>query len=281
MRRLLTSALSLAFGVVLAVSFLCTAARCAEPTEAAGLAKPTEVHELFHPFWTGPATGIFTDAGPDSAAGPRAKIHVPLGIQITDPIVVKGWNVIPEVEFQWTTKAYLGEDSEPLQDATYNWFPKVRVQPQVKRKSGFQWATAGPEHNSNGEDNQPHPDSRSMNQFSVDSAWKYQFAGVLVNVYAKAWFVYDYGENTETIGDAVNLFKDVGGKITVVGSVAPLDLAVELGPEWQKVMTYLPLHSFYHFGIYGEYHHGKMEGLLNYDTDVTTIGGGVALRPNI
>ncbi len=250
-------------GFLIAGMVLCTVAHSAEPMK---------------PFWSGPVYGVFTDAGPDSAQGPRAKIHVPIGVALTKPLLVSGYNVTPETQFQWTTKAYLGEDSDPLKDASYNWMPYVRIAPAVESPTGVQWVKIGvPDHLSNGAEG---GESRSMNAASVEVAYAFLLGGIAFDVYAKGWYTYDLGTNTETIGDAINLAGDFGGRVIVRGKVDMLELATELGPEWQKVMAYVPLQEFYNFGLYLDVHHGKAEGLLEYDQDVTTVGGGFAFRPN-
>lgn len=249
-------------GLVIVAAVLCNTARAEDAPDP------------LRPFWTGPVYGVFTDAGPDSIEGPRTKIHVPIGVALTKPFGVKGYQLTPEAQFQWTTKAYIGEDSDPLRDAAYNWFPYVRV---VREQPGhFEWLKVGPEHLSNGDVD---VNSRSMNALSVDTSWLFQAKGIDVHIYAKGWFVYDYGENTAGIKDAIALVDDFGGQLIVRASLSMADLAVELGPEWQKYEAFIPLQEFYNFGFYGEIHNGKMEGLLDYGTDVTTIAGGVAFRP--
>lgn len=228
-----------------------------------------------HPFWTGPVYGVFnTGAGPDSIEGAKAKIHVPIGVALTKPFSVKGYQITPEAQFEWTTKAYLGEDSDPLRDAQYNWFPHLRIVPE--HPSLLQWVKLGPDHNSNGADGL---ESRSVDVFSTEASFAWMWAGIQFDLYAKGWVAYAYGENTAGISDAINLVDDFGGKVILRGSVDMLELATELGPEWQKVMAYVPLQDFYNFGLYGEYHHGKAEGMLDYASDVTTFGGGFAFKP--
>ena len=235
-----------------------------------------EEPQPLHPFWTGPVYGVFTNAGPDSVQGPRAKIHVPIGVQLTKPIPAWGYQFIPEAAFQWTTKAYLGEDSDPLRDPTYNWMPSVRIVPE--KEGALQWIKVSPDdHNSNGDDGTA---SRAMDMVSVEGAWAFSAHGIALDVYAKGWYVYSYGENTADITHAVNLFNDIGGRVIVRAKLSMMELATELGPEWQKYMTYVPLNEFYNFGLYGELHHGKFEGLLDYGSDVTTFSGGLAFKPN-
>ena len=260
---------ALVAGIVLVACFLCSVAgpvRAAEEKESPPL----------KPFWTGPVYGVFTDAGPDSAMGPRAKIHVPIGVALTKPFSRWGYQFTPETAFRWTTKAYLGEDSQPLQDPSYNWMPYVRIVPETS--GALQWIKIGvPDHLSNGDTNGA---SRSLNAGSIEVAYAFQVAGLDVDVYAKGWYVYDYGENTETIEEVINLVGDFGGRIIVRGHLDMIELATELGPEWQKLMLYLPLNDFYEFGLFGEFHHGKFEGLLDYGTDEATTSVGVAYRPN-
>jgi len=241
-------------------------AHCAEPAEA------------LHPFWSGPVYGVFTNAGPDSVAGPRAEIHVPIAVAVTNPIHVHGLAATIEAQFQWTTKAYLGEASDPLRDAAYNWFPYLRIARADSSEGAFQWLKAGLDHLSNGADR---VDSRSMNGISGEIALMYRVVGIYLHIYVKGWVMYDYGDNPGTLKETLNLADNVGGRVIVVGSLSMLDIAAELGPEWQNYMAYVPLHEFYKFGLYGQVHHGKFEGLLDYGTDDTTVSAGFALRPKL
>ena len=250
----------------------------ATPALGQGVTEEKVSHKAFDPFWSGTVYGtFFNGAGADSLEGPRAKIQVPVAVALTNPIERWGWRFTPYAHFKWTTKAYIGEESEPLDDASYNWWPHVRIEPT--NPGLLRWVKVGPEHESNGEVD---PASRSVDGLSAEVALQHEVAGILLDVYVKAWGIYRYGENTWTINDAINFggaLEDAGGKVVVRGRVDVLQLATELGPEWQKYMAFIPLPEFYHLGIYGEFHNGKAEGLLDYDEDVESFGVGIAMAP--
>jgi len=235
--------------------------------------------EMLRPRWAGPVTAIFTTAGPDSVRGPRAKIHVPLVVALTDPVHVGGYTVTPSAQFKWTTKAYLREESSPGADPSYNWFPHLRIEPDSANAGGIlQWIKVGPDHESNFEDAM---ESRSKDNLTTEVALAWEWSGIKIDAYLSVWYTYKYGSNTEGIADAINtrFLPDVGGKVILRGSVSMLQVATELGPEWQKYMGYIPFPDFYHFGVYAEYHNGKFEGLDNYGNDTADFGGGLTYTP--
>jgi outer membrane phospholipase A len=231
--------------------------------------------DLLRPYWTGPVWGAFTNAGPDSIQGPRAELNVPIGVRLTNPISIAGKDVTLRARFHWTTKAYLGEDSEPLRDASYEWFPTVRVAPDSA--AGFwRYAEAGPDHLSNGDEGLA---SRSMNAVSGEAAFVWVWYGIAFDAYVKAWYVYDYGENTAPMAETVTLAGDFGAKVLVRASLSMIQIAGELGPDWQKLLTYFPLNDFYQFGIYAEIHNGEGNSFLNPTVAGTYTKVGVALKP--
>lgn len=241
----------------------------------AGNARASTDTQLLRPYWTGPVWGAFTNAQPDSIQGAKAELQVPIGVRLTNPITFLGQNWTVRAQFKWTTKAYLDVPSEPLRDATYEWFPGVRAEPDSA--AGFwRYTDIGPDHISNGEDGSL---SRSMNGVSAESAFVWNWAGISFDAYLKVWYVYDFGENTAPLSDAISLFDDLGAKVLVRCSLSMLQVAAELGPDWQKAMAYVPLNDFYHFGFYGEFYNGEANSFLNPTISDTVGKIGVALEP--
>ena len=242
----------------------------------AGTASATTDPGVLRPYWTGPVWGAFTNVGPDSVEGAKAQLNVPIGVRLTEPVHVFGKKVDLRAEFKWTTKAYLGEPSEPLQDATYEWFPLARVQPDST--AGFwHYTDVGPDHISNGDDGTL---SRSMNAISSVSAFAWTWSGIEFEAYVKIWYVYDFGENTEPMKGVISLFDNFGAQVLVRGRMSMIDLAAEFGPDWQKYLGFVPLKDdFYHFGGFIQFHNGKLDSFLDPTKSVKAIYGGVSLTP--
>lgn len=259
MRRPSVALASLVAGAILAASILCSVARA----------------DVLRPYWTGPVWGAFTDAGPDSVDGAKAEVNVPIGVQLTNPFRVLGYDVTLRANFRWTTKAWLGAESDPLRDATYQWYPAVRIQPD-SADGFFRYTEAGPYHESNGAEAS---DSRSMNAFRNDWAFVYSWRGIEIDAYVSLWWVYDFGTNTEPLRDTITLVEDFGAKLLVRGSVDVIQVAAELGPDWQKLMAYVPLNDFYRFGFFGEVHVGEGNSFLDPNLSQTVAKIGVTLEP--
>lgn len=243
------------------------------------VAVPANADDMLRPRWAGPVYGAVTNDVGAGDPGTTAKIHLPLVVAVTPPVGIGPAVVTAELEYAWTTKALLEADSDPLRDMSHEWFPHVRLEPDSGSTTAWQWTKVSPVyHVSNGEDSTL---SRSMNAAMQTTAFAWMIGGVYVDVYVSTWWVYDYGEGTEGIADAINsrFWEDVGGKAMVRIAVDVGQLAVEVGPEWQTVMGYVPLADFYKLGLFAEYHHGKFESLIDYDYDDNVFYGGVALRP--
>lgn len=231
--------------------------------------------DLLRPYWTGPVWGAFTNAGPDSIEGAKAEVQVPIGVRLTEPIHAFGQQWTIRAQFKWTTKAYLGAPSEPLRDATYEWWPLLMAQPDSI--PGFwRYTSIGPDHISNGEDGTL---SRSMNGISSESAFAWEWGGIAFDAYVKVWYVYDFGENTEPLANSILLFKDFGAQALVRCDLSVLQLAAQVDPDWQKLMGYLPFNPFYHFGIFAELYHGEANSFQNPEVSDTILKAGFSLEP--